>query len=119
MSNISAQEIKLDNAITKDMFNFVYAKGNPMPLPEKWREIQKALHAPPELVAPTQSDNWATIGPGWALCGGTHAEGVLSGTTPGAYKVRVDRYDEPDALAGQKMKDSPIVQSNWMILRIP
>jgi len=119
MSNISDHEIRLDNVITKDIFSFVDGKGNPVPLPEKWHEIQTALLRLPELVAPTVEGNWAPVDPRWALCGGTHADAVFSGALPGAYKVRVDRFDEPDALSGQKMKQLPIVQSNWMILRVP
>lgn len=119
MSNISDHEIRLDNVITKDLFTFVDGKGQAVPLPEKWHEIQAALRRLPELVAPTVEGNWSSVKPQWALCGGTSADDVFSGALPGAYKVRVDRYDEPDALPGQKMKELPIVQSNWMTLRVP
>lgn len=119
MSNISDHEIRLDNGITKDMFQFSDEKGNPMPLPEEWHEIQSALRRLPELVAPTESNLWFPVEPRSALCGGTHAEAVFSGALPGVYKIRVGRFDEPDALPGQKLKELPIVQSNWLIVRVP
>jgi hypothetical protein len=35
---------------------------------------------------------------------------------PGAYRIRIDRYDESDTTPGQKLDDLPIVHSNWLTI---
>jgi hypothetical protein len=50
------------------------------------------------------------------LCGGIGVGVIYDLSKPGAYRIRVDRYDEPDATPGQKLGDLPIVHSNWLTI---
>jgi hypothetical protein len=56
------------------------------------------------------------VKPRKALCGGIEVGGIYDLSKPGAYRIRIDRYDESDTTPGQKLGDLPIVQSNWLTI---
>jgi hypothetical protein len=56
------------------------------------------------------------VKPRKALCGGIGVGAIYDLSKPGPYRIQVDRYDEPDAILGQKLSDLPIVHSNWLTI---
>jgi hypothetical protein len=61
----------------------------------------------------------STVKPRKALCGGINVGVIYDLSRPGAYRVRTDRYDEPDATPGQKLGELPLVHSNWLTIFKP
>jgi hypothetical protein len=81
-----------------------------------WRP-EDLKQAPATLV---QSNTWdLAVKPRRALCGGIGVGGIYNLSRPGAYRVRIDRYDEPDATPGQKLGELPLVHSNWLMIFEP
>lgn len=114
MSNISDHDIRLDNASSKDYEHIDGPDGKPATMTEA---AQKAWHfIDPENVTAGQEmySTWWTVKPRKALCGGIYAEPTFVLSRPGAYRIRIDRYDEPDATPGEKFADLPVVHSNWL-----
>ena len=68
-------------------------------------------------AASIQSNTWDfAVKPRKALCGGISVGVIYDLSKPGAYRVRIDRYDEPNALPGQKLGELPLVHSNWLAI---
>jgi hypothetical protein len=119
MSNISDHDIRLDNSAGKD-FQFVEdADGNKAALTEAGLTLWK-----PEYLKQAPADfeaccNWATVAPRKALCGGMNLGATYDLSRPGTYRARIDRYDESDAMPGQKVGELPLVHSNWLTIFEP
>jgi hypothetical protein len=115
MSNISDHDISIDNFALKD-FVFVEAPdGTRAAMNEaalKDWEPEKLKQAP----AGPQGCCSATVKPRRALCGGVGVGVIYDLSKPGAYRIRVDRYDESDVTPGKKLGDLPIVHSNWLTI---
>lgn len=115
MSNISDHDIRLDNSILKDFISVEDPYGNPAALTEAGQKARK-LGDPTQVPAGSEQGLWNTVKPRKALCGGAIVGAIYNLSKAGAYRVRVDRYDEPDATPGQKLGDLPIVRSNWLTI---
>lgn len=110
MVNFSSHDIRLDNAITKDIFHVVDSAGKPVPLTEAGRTLQKQFGS--------TGNTTATVKSGDSLCGGVSIRTLYDFPAPGEYAIRVDRYDEPDALPNQSLQSLPIVESNTATLTV-
>jgi hypothetical protein len=116
MSNISDHDIRLDNLSSKDFVTVEDLDRNPASLTEaaqKARQMVDLTQAPAGLE---QYSTWWTVKPRKALCGGLTVGAIYNLSKQGAYRIRVDRYDEPDAMPGQKLAELPIVHSNWLTI---
>jgi len=115
MSNISDHDIGMDNFALKDFVSVEAPDGTRAAMNEaalKDWEPEKLKQVP----AGPQGCCSATVKPRRALCGGIGVGVIYDLSKPGAYRIRVDRYDEPDATPGQKLGDLPIVHSNWLTI---
>jgi hypothetical protein len=116
MSNISDHDISLDNVCLKDFISVEAPDGATVKMKETalkdWNP-ENLKQVPAGLI---QSNTWDTVKPRKALCGGLTIGAIYNLSKAGVYKVRIDRYDEPDALPGQKLGDLPIVHSNWLMI---
>lgn len=59
------------------------------------------------------------VKPRESLCVEIKLDTLFDFSKSGAYSVRVDRYDEPDGLPGEKIQELPIAQSNAIAITIP
>jgi hypothetical protein len=116
MSNISDHDIRMDNSSAKDFVSIEDLDGNPATLTEAAQKARKLVDLTQELAGSDRCCTWHTVKPRMALCGGLTAGAIYDLSKAGAYRVRVDRYDEPDAEAGQKLADLPMVHSNWLTI---
>jgi hypothetical protein len=116
MSNISDHDIRLDNLSSKDFVSVEDLDGNPATLTEAAQKGRKLVDFTQVPAGLEQYSTWATVKPRNALCGGLPVGGIYNLSKTGTYRIRVDRYDEPDATPGQKLGDLPIVHSNWLTI---
>jgi hypothetical protein len=116
MSNISDHDIQLDNACLKDFMTVEAADGTAVPMTEKANKEWDPDHYKLTLAGVVLGNTWQTVKPGGALCGGIGLGVIYDLSKPGTYRIRVDRYDEPDAVPGQKLADLPVVHSNWLTI---
>jgi hypothetical protein len=116
MSNISDQDIHLDNSSAKDFISVEDLDGNPAALTEAAQKARKLVDLTQEPAGLERCCTWNTVGPRKALCGGLTVGAIYNLSKAGAYRIRIDRYDEPDATPGQKLSDLPIVRSNWLTI---
>jgi hypothetical protein len=117
MSNLSDRDIRLDNSSGKDFETVLEdLDGKSATLTEA---AQKARNLVDRTHLPAGGEGcctWATVKPRNALCGGLRLGAIYDLSKPGTYRIRIDRYDEPDATPGQKLSDLPIVHSNWLTI---
>jgi len=116
MSNISDHDIHLDNSSAKDFVSLEDLDGNPATLTEAAQKARKLVDLTQAPAGLEECCTWHTVEPRKALCGGLTVGAIYSLSKAGAYRVRIDRYDEPDATQGQKLGDLPIVHSNWLTI---
>ncbi len=119
MSNISDHDIRMDNSALKDFALVEAPDGTTAAMNERalkdWKpESLKQIPAGSEGCC-----TWDTVRPRKALCGGIKIGGSYDLSRPGAYRIRIDRYDEPDAVQGQKLRELPLVHSNWLTIFEP
>jgi len=114
MSNISDHDIRLDT--TTDFVSVEDIHGNPAILTEGAQKAQKLLDRKQEPAGVDQCCTWYTVKPREALCGGLTVGAIYDLSKGGEYRIRANRYDEPDASPGQKLGDLPIVYSNWLTI---
>lgn len=118
MSNISDHDIRMDNVGLKDFASVEASDGTAVAMNKAaikdWEpeNLKKAL-------AGFQGCCTNTVKPRKALCGGIGVGVIYDLSRPGAYRVRIDRYDEPDAMPGQKLGELPLVHSNWLTIFEP
>jgi hypothetical protein len=120
MSNISDHDIPIDNSALKDFASVEAPDGTAAAMNEAaakdWRP-ENLKQAPATSV---QSNTWDfAVKPRRALCGGIKVGVIYNLSRPGAYRVRIGRYDEPDAMPGQKLGQLPLVHSNWLMIFEP
>jgi hypothetical protein len=116
MSNISDHDIRLDNSALKDFVTAEAVDGTAAAMNEarlKDWDPERLKQATAGLV---QCCTWDTVKPRKALCGGLKVGVLYDLSKARAYRIRIDRYDEPDATPGQKLDDLPIVHSNWLTI---
>jgi hypothetical protein len=115
MSNISDHDIRLDNVALKAFASVEAPNGTTASMNETalkdWNP-EKLKQAP----AGPQGCCSATVKPRKALCGGIKVGVIYNLSKAGAYRIRIDRYDESDSTPGQKLGDLPIVHSNWLTI---
>jgi hypothetical protein len=116
MSNISDHDIRLDNSAGKDFVSVESLDGNPATLTEAAQKARKLVDLTQVPAGSEQCCTWDTVKPRKALCGGLTVGAIYNLSKTGAYRIRIDRYDEPDATPGQKLSDLPIVHSNWLTI---
>jgi hypothetical protein len=116
VSNISDHDIHLDNSSAKDFVSVEDLDGNPATLTEAAQKARKLVDLTRLTAGLEQSSTWHTVRPRKALCGGLTVGAMYNLSKAGAYRIRIDRYDEPDATPGQKLGDLPIVHSNWLTI---
>lgn len=116
MSNISDRDIRLDNSSGKDFESVEDLDGNPATLTEAAQKARKSLDLTQTPAGLAQCCTWSTVKPRKALCGGLTISAIRNLSKASAYRIRIDRYDEPDATPGQKLGDLPIVHSNWLTI---
>jgi len=116
MSNISDHDIRLDNSSAKDFLSVEDPDGKPGTLTASAQESRKLVDLTQVPAGLEQCCTWDTVIPRKALCGGLTVGAIYDLAKPGAYRIRVDRYDEPDATRGQKIGDLPVVHSNWVTI---
>jgi hypothetical protein len=116
MSNISDHDIRLDNSSGKDFASVEGPDGNPATLTEAAQRARKLVDLAPVPAGLEQCCTWSTVKPRMALCGGLTIGAIYNLSKAGAYRIRIDRYDEPDAMPGQKLSDLPMVHSNWLTI---
>jgi hypothetical protein len=118
MSNISDHDIRMDNVALKDFASVEASDGTAATMNKAaikdWGP-EKLKQAP----AGFQGCCTNTVKPRQALCGGIGVGVLYDLSRPGAYRVRIDRYDEPDAMPGQKLGELPLVHSNWLTIFEP
>ncbi|MGB9145223.1 MAG: hypothetical protein WCC14_05345 [Acidobacteriaceae bacterium] len=116
MGNISDHDIRLDDSALKDFVTVEAADGTTAVMnearladwnPEKLKQVPAGSE---------QCCTWQTVKPRKALCGGLKVGVIYNLSKAGAYRVRIDRYDELDATQGQKLGELPIVHSNWLTI---
>jgi hypothetical protein len=111
MTNVSDHDIRLDNAITKDILHVEDSTGKPAALMQDGMTLQKQFGS--------TGNTTSTVKSGEALCGVIALDTLFDFSRLDDYSIRVDRYDEPDALPGQKLQDLQIVQSNTINMTVP
>jgi len=115
MSNISDHDIRLDNFALKDFASVETPDGTAATMNKaaikEW-EPEHLKQAP----AGFQGCCTNTVKPRKALCGGIGVGVVYDLSRPGPYRVRIDRYDETDAMPGQKLGELPLVHSNSLTI---
>jgi hypothetical protein len=116
MSNISDHDIRMDNASSKDFLSVEDTNGNPATLTEAAQKARKLVDLTQEPAGLDRCCTWYTVKPRKALCGGLTVGAIYDLSKTGAYRIRVDRYDEHDASPRQKIGDLPIVHSNWLTI---
>jgi hypothetical protein len=116
MSNISDHDVHLDNSSAKDFVSVEDLDGNPASLTEAAQKARKLLDLTQEPAGLEQCCTWHTVKPRTALCGGLSVGAIYNLSKAGGYRIRIDRYDEPDATQGQKLSDLPIIHSNWLTI---
>jgi hypothetical protein len=116
MSNISDHDIRMDNSSAKDFVSVEDLNGNPASLTEAAQKARKLVDLRQEPAGRDQCCTWHTVKPREALCGGLTVGAMYDLSKTGAYRIRVDRYDEPNASPMQKLADLPIVHSNWLTI---
>ncbi|MFZ1086167.1 MAG: hypothetical protein WAN35_14480 [Terracidiphilus sp.] len=116
MSNISDHDIRMDNSSGKDFVSVEAPDGNSATLTEAAQMARKLVDLTQQTTGLFQCCTWDTVKPRKALCGGYTIGAEYNLSKAGAYRARVDRYDEPDATPGQKLRELPIVHSNWMTI---
>jgi hypothetical protein len=118
MSNIADYEIRMDNFALKDFASVETSDGMAAAMNKaaiKDWEPENLKQAP----AGFQGCCTETVKPRKALCGGIGLGVVYDLSRPGAYRVRIDRYDETDVMPGQKLGELPLVHSNWLTIFEP
>lgn len=118
MSNISDHDIRLDNSALKDFASVEASDGSTATMNKaaiKDWDPEKLKQSP----AGFQGCCTNTVKPRKALCGGIGVGVIYDFSRPGAYRVRIDRYDEPDAMPGQRLGELPLVHSNWLTILEP
>jgi hypothetical protein len=116
MSNISDHDIRMDNSSSKDFVSVEDLNGSPATLTEAAQMARKLVDLTQQQAGLDQCCSWYTVKPRKALCGGLTVGAIYDLSKTGAYRIRVDRYDEPDASPRQKLGDLPIVRSNWLTI---
>jgi hypothetical protein len=111
MTNISDNDIRLDNAITKDILHVEDSSGKPAALTPDGLTLQKQFGSTGSTTGTVKSAE--------ALCGVITLDTLFDFSRLGDYSIRVDRYDEPDGLPGQKLQDLRIVRSNRISISVP
>ena len=120
MSNISDHDIPLDNSALKDFASVEASDGTAAAMNETALKDWKPENLKRAPAASVQSNTWDfAVKPRKALCGGLEVGVIYDLSRPGAYRVRIDRYDEPDAMMGQKLGELPLVHSNWLTIFEP
>ncbi|WP_035358695.1 hypothetical protein [Edaphobacter aggregans] len=120
MSNISDHDIPLDNSALKDFTSVEAPDGTAAAMNETALKDWKPENLKRAPAASVQSNTWDfAVKPRKALCGGLKVGVIYDLSRPGAYRVRIDRYDEPDAMMGQKLGELPLVHSNWLTIFEP
>jgi hypothetical protein len=120
MSNISDHDIPLDNSALKDFASVEAPDGRAAAINETALKDWKPENLKQAPAASVQSNTWDLgVKPRKALCGGIKVGVIYGLSRPGTYRVRIDRYDEPDAMPGQKLGDLPLVHSNWLMIFEP
>src|SRR5258708_34085827 len=104
MTNISDHDIRLDNAITKDILQVQDSTGKPSALMPDGLTLKQQFGS--------TGSTTHTVNSRATLCGVITLDTLFDFSAWGHYSFRVDRYDAPDALPGQKLLDLQIVQSN-------
>jgi hypothetical protein len=116
MSNISDHDLRLENSSSKDFVSVEDLDGNPSTLTEAAQKARKLVNLTQVPAGLEQCCMWDTVKPRKALCGGLTVGAIYNLSKAGAYRISIDRYDEPDATLGQKVGDLPIVHSNWLAI---
>jgi hypothetical protein len=116
MSNISDRDIRLDNSSSKDFVSVEDLDGKPATLTEAAQKARKLVDLTQNPAGSEQCCTWYTVIPRKALCGGLTVGAIYNLSKAGAYRIRIDRYDEPDATPGEKLGGLPIVHSNWLTI---
>jgi hypothetical protein len=115
MSNISDHDIRLDNFALKDFASVETPDGTPATMNKAAIKDWEPEHLK-QAPAGFEGCCTNTVKPRKALCGGIGVGVIYDLSRPGAYRVRIDRYDEPDAMPGQKLGELPLVHSNWLTI---
>jgi hypothetical protein len=116
MGNISDHDIRLDNSALKDFVTVEAADGTTAAMYEAAQKDWNPENLKQVPVGSEQCCTWQTVKPRKALCGGLKVGVIYNLSNAGAYRVRIDRFDEPNATQGQKLGDLPIVHSNWLTI---
>ncbi|MDR3751518.1 MAG: hypothetical protein P4K94_08540 [Terracidiphilus sp.] len=116
MGNISDHDIRLDNSALKDFVTVEAADGTTAKMNEARLEDWNPENLKKVIAGSIQSNTWDMVKPRKALCGGIGVGVIYNLSKVGPYRVRIDRYDEPNATPGQKLGELPIVHSNWLTI---
>ena len=119
MGNISDHDIRLDNSAGKDFVAVEDLDGHPATLTVAAQEARKRVDLTKTLAGVEQYSTWYTVRPRRALCGGLPVSGIYDLSKPDAYRVRIDRHDEINAIPGQTVGELPLVHSNWLTILEP
>jgi len=118
MSNISDRDLRLDIVSLKDVHNVEDSQGNPVKLTEAGLNSQKLYGSTSNMTA-DKPQIPSLLKPGESVCTVDSVGALYDLSKPGDYRVRVDRYDEPDASPGEKLHELQVIQSNWISLTVP
>jgi len=116
MSNISDHDIRMDNSSAKDFVSVEDLDGKAATLTQAAQKARQMVDLTQATANSVQCCTWDTVKPRKALCGGLTVGAIYDLSKAGQYRIRVDRYDEPDATQGQKLGDLPMVHSNWLTI---
>lgn len=115
MSNISDHDIRLDGFALKDFASVEAPDGTAATMNKAAIKDWEPEHLK-QAPAGFEGCCTNTVKPRKALCGGIGVGVVYDLSRPGPYRVRIDRYDETDAMPGQRLGELPVVHSNWLTI---
>jgi hypothetical protein len=123
MCNISDHEIWMYNA-SGNYAEILGPSNKAAPMTDAELKLWNQYNNPAISAVHTHqhpiSNNWFQLAPHQAINFGVWTyEKSYDLSRPGRYRLRIYRYDEPDAEEGTKFIGLPIVYSNWINFEVP
>jgi hypothetical protein len=122
MSNISDHEIWMHNE-SGNYAEILGPDNKPVPMSDAELKLWRQYNDPNIASVPKPhqfGQNWFQLAPHHATQFGVWTyEQCYDLSHPGHYRLRIYRYDEPDADEGTKLVSLPRVYSNWLNFEVP
>lgn len=123
MCNISDHEIWMYNA-SGNYAEILGPRNKAVPMTDAELKLWNQYNDPAVSTVHTHqhplSNNWFQLAPHQAINFGIWTyEQSYDLSQPGQYRLRIYRYDEPDAPEGTKLAGLPKIYSNWINFEVP